>query len=197
MAELSLLSIFWCPFGLSLRSAELWYCLNCNFCCVWSWFFRSSLTEEKKCVRRLPGKNKWTLAAACRHSMSSWTAGLGFFYSFMLTSPRSLQKTRQQDLLNLSLKLTTVLEMDVDGWWEHLPQEFRAEWKVPNKHFQKCRGWLRIRKAFLDHVLAFKLQGTLAQTENMNILETNQKQSWSVALTPSNPPFPLCLQPQI
>lgn len=95
----------------------------------------------------------------------------------MLTSPRSLQKTRQQDLLNLSLKLTTVLEMDVDGQWEHLPQEFRAEWKVPNKHFQKCRGWLRIRKAFLDHVLAFKLQGILAQTENMNILETNQKQS--------------------
>lgn len=61
--------------------------------------------------------------------------------------------------------------------WEHLPQEFKAEWKVPDRRFQKCRGWLRIHKAFLDHFLAFKLQGVLAKTENMDILETNQKQS--------------------
>lgn len=61
--------------------------------------------------------------------------------------------------------------------WEQLPQEFRAEWKVPNRHFQKCKGWFRINKAFLDHILAFKLQGALAQIESMDILETNQKQS--------------------
>lgn len=103
--------------GLSLRCAGLWYCLNCNFCCGWSCFFRSSSAEEKKCVRRLTGKNKWTLAAVYRHSMSSWTTVLGFYlllYAYQSKKFTEDKATRFAESPPKALQLlTTVLEKDV------------------------------------------------------------------------------------
>lgn len=195
VAELALSSVYssvpsGCHSGLQSCDTD-WIVIFAVVGAGFSGLFRLGKRVWGDCLERT--SECWQLCAD-----TPWVVGLLIFLLLYTHQSKEFTEDEARSFAGSLPKALQLLTAVLEKSLEQLPQAFRAEWKVSNRLFQKCKGWLRVHKAFSDHILAFKLQGALAQIQKRGCFGNKSKADMvSPPHTPSNPPFPLLLQPQI